>query len=136
MQRLKKWQQNQFQYALFFKGIHLNDRNNNYNTIYINSGTNTINVNILGYTSIDEWKAYLDENEIEFICALKTPIETDLTAEDVQAFLALHTNKPYTTIFNNAGTGQTVEYVADTKLYIDNKFTELQNVILSTGGNV
>jgi len=67
---------------------------------------------------------------------LVTPIETALTAEEVQAFLALHTNKPYSTIFNSAGADQRIEYVADTKRYIDNKFTELQQAILSTGGNV
>ena len=39
-------------------------------------------------------------------------------------------------IFNTENGDMTVEYVADTKLYIDNKFTELQNAILSTGGNV
>lgn len=54
----------------------------------------------------------------------------------VEDFSELHTYKPYTTIFNNAGAEMAVEYVADTKAYIDNKFTELQNAILSSGANV
>jgi hypothetical protein len=62
--------------------------------------------------------------------------ELDLDAETVAAIKALRTYKPNTTIVNDAGAGMAVEYVADTKAYIDNKFTELQNAILATGANV
>lgn len=82
------------------------------------------------------FKAAVAEHPVKIVTYVKTPTETDLTEAEVQAFLALHTNKPYTTIFNDQNGDMTVEYVADTKLYIDNKFTELQNAILSTGGNV
>ena len=82
------------------------------------------------------FKAFLAENPLKIVTYVNTPTEIELTTEEIQAFQALHTNKPYTTIFNNAQTEQTIEYVADTKLYIDNKFAELQNAILSTGGNV
>ena len=82
------------------------------------------------------FKAFLAENPLKIVTYVNTPTEIELTTEEIQAFQALHTNKPYTTIFNNAQTEQTIEYVADTKLYIDNKFAELQNTILSTGGNV
>ena len=85
---------------------------------------------------ITNFKAYLAENPLKIVTYVTTPTETDLTEVEVQAFLALHTNKPYTTIFNTENGDMTVEYVADTKLYIDNKFEELQNAILSTGGNV
>lgn len=82
------------------------------------------------------FNAFLLENPIEIVTYYDTPIITDLTPEEVQAFLAMHSNKPYTTIYNDAGADQTVEYVADTKIYIDKKFDELQNAILSQGGNV
>ena len=85
---------------------------------------------------ISIFKAYLAKNPLKIVTYVTTPTETELTEAEVQAFLALHTNKPYTTIFNDQNGDMTVEYVADTKLYIDNKFTELQNAILSTGGNV
>lgn len=68
--------------------------------------------------------------------ALPTPIETPLSAEEIAAFKALHTNKPNTTVYNDAGAHMAVEYIADTKTYIDNKFTALQNAILSAGANV
>lgn len=66
----------------------------------------------------------------------KTPVETPLSAEELAAYAAMHTNKPNTTVYNDAGAGMKLQYVADTKIYIDNKFTELQNAILSSGANV
>ena len=62
--------------------------------------------------------------------------EIELTAEQLEAYANcnLHTYKPNTTITSDAG--MKVEYVADTKAYIDNKFTELQNAILASGANV
>lgn len=52
---------------------------------------------------------------------LAEPIETPLTEEEIETYKALHTNYPNTTIYNNDGAGTEVEYVADTKNYIDNK---------------
>lgn len=66
----------------------------------------------------------------------KTPVETPLSAEELAVYAAMHTNKPNTTVYNDAGAGMKLQYVADTKSYIDNKFTELQNAILSSGANV
>lgn len=54
------------------------------------------------------------------IYALTTPIETPLSETEIAAYRALHTNKPNTTIINDSGAHMAVEYVADTKLYIDN----------------
>lgn len=67
---------------------------------------------------------------------LETPVETPMTAEEIAAYAALHTNKPNTTVYNDAGAWLKLEYVADTKTYIDNQFTELQNAILSAGANI
>ena len=52
---------------------------------------------------------------------LAEPIETKLTAEEIAAFADLHSYKPNTTIYNDAGAFMAAEYVADTKIYIDNK---------------
>ena len=52
---------------------------------------------------------------------LAEPIQTELTAEDIAAFTALHTNKPNTTIYNDSGAYMAAEYVADTKIYVDRK---------------
>ncbi|MBO5868966.1 MAG: hypothetical protein J6Q54_08665 [Oscillospiraceae bacterium] len=60
----------------------------------------------------------------EFLLALATPIETPLSETELAAYRALHTNKPNTTILNDSGAYMSVDYTADTKLYIDNKIKE------------
>ena len=63
-------------------------------------------------------------------------VETALSAEDLAAYAALHSNNPDTSAWNDAVAHMALSYVADTKTYIDNKFTELQNAIVATGANV
>ena len=63
---------------------------------------------------------------------LATPIERDLTPEEITAYKALHTNYPTTVISNDAGAHMEVAYVADTKAYIDKKFKELNQAIVNT----
>ena len=70
------------------------------------------------------------------IYVLETPFETPLTDEEKTACKELTMYKPVTNIFNSDYAHMEVDYVADTKTYIDNKFTVLQNAIISTGGNV
>lgn len=84
----------------------------------------------------DTVKAILEDNEFIALLPLATPIETPLSAEEIAAFKALHSNKPNTTVYNDSGAHMAVEYIADTKTYIDNKFAELQNAILSAGANI
>ena len=52
---------------------------------------------------------------------LATPIEISLSEEELSTYATLHTNKPSTTIYNDSGAYMAAEYVADTKIYIDNK---------------
>lgn len=83
------------------------------------------------FTTADEINAYAAENPIVVLAALETPIETPLSAEEIVAFKALHTNKPNTTVYNDGGAHMALEYNADTKLYIDNKFAELAAAIVN-----
>ena len=76
-------------------------------------------------TSVAEWKAWLAANGVELVYILANPIEMPLTDAEINAYKALCTNKPNTTILNDAGAYMAVEYVADTKTYIDNKIAEL-----------
>ena len=59
------------------------------------------------------------------IYSMSTPIETPLSEAELAAFAALHSVKPTTTILNDSGAHMAVEYVADTKLYIDSKLADL-----------
>lgn len=49
---------------------------------------------------------------------LAEPIERPLADAEIDAYAALHTNKPNTTIYNDAGAYMDAEYVADTKTYV------------------
>lgn len=63
---------------------------------------------IEGITSLEDFTAAVPD--LEVIWLLETPIETDLTAEEIAAFKALHTNEPTTTIINNAGAWTRIGY--------------------------
>ena len=83
--------------------------------------------------TVDALKTYLRDNPITVVGLLKEPIVTELSSEEVQKILALHTNKPNTTIWNDQDAEMQVTYVADTKSYIDNKMAELQALLLEKG---
>lgn len=87
-------------------------------------------------SALPTWKARLAEwaeNGVPLyvISERTTPIETPLTAEQIEAFKDLRSYYPNTTITNDSGAHMEVEYVADTKLYIDGKFAELSAAILN-----
>lgn len=87
-------------------------------------------------TTTDENKTavlkFLETTPLHCLVELNTPIETDLTAEEIAAYKALRTYSPTTVITNDAGAGMEVAYVADTKAYIDKKFKELNQAIVNT----
>ena len=80
-----------------------------------------INIERLAGTSISDVLAYLSENPYVIQYILATPIETNLTEEQIAAYKALHTNRPNTTITNGENAYMSVNYIADAKAYIDNK---------------
>ena len=89
------------------------------------------------FPTIDDFKVfakaqYAAGTPITITYAMATPIETPLTAEEIQAFKALHTNRPNTTILNDAGAHMKLAYAADTKIYIDNKFAELKAALTNS----
>ena len=73
-------------------------------------------------------------NVIKALVALQEPVKTALSAEELAAYAALHTNKPNTTVLNDAGAGMAAKYVADTKTYIDNKFNALSATLTALTG--
>ena len=76
-------------------------------------------------------KEKLASNPITCLFQLVTPIETPIPAEELAAYAALHTNKPNTTLHNDAGVHMELSYVADTKLYIDNKIAAIAAAVLN-----
>lgn len=75
-------------------------------------------------STVEGFKSWLSENPVTIVYDLETPIETDLTPEEIADYKQLHTNYPSTVIQNDEGAGMEFYYVADTKLYTDNKIKE------------
>ena len=75
---------------------------------------------------------------IEFCGVLDTPIERDLTPEELAAYSSLHANYPTTVITNDAEAHMEATYVADTGKYIQNmeerlnaKLVNIQSALIS-----
>jgi hypothetical protein len=65
--------------------------------------------------------------------ALAEPTNAPLDADTLAAYAALHTYKPNTTIYNDAGAYMAAEYVADTKTYVDKKIDSATvNIVKAT----
>ena len=64
--------------------------------------------------------------------------ETDLLEKQLEAYRTLHTNYPTTKVSTDSTpqAGLEMEYVADTKSYIDKKFEELQKALVNTNTQV
>ena len=95
--------------------------------------TNTIYVDLS--LSLDDTKTALktcavENGGITIIGARATPNIVELSKEQIEKALSLHTKYPCTTIISDCDCE--VEYVADTKSYIDNKFEELAQVIIAS----
>ena len=73
---------------------------------------------------LDAWKTHLRENPLVVYYPRITPIETSLSESELEVFRALRTNKLTTTVLNDAGAHLQLDYVADTKTYIDNQIAK------------
>lgn len=62
------------------------------------------------FPSKEELQTFLEENDVTIIGRLAEPIETDLPAEEIAAYQALHTYSPTTTVSNDTGAWMKVGY--------------------------
>jgi hypothetical protein len=77
-------------------------------------------------SDISLWKAHLAENPITVEYELATPIteEIDIDLGELSMFY------PTTIVSNDCNANMEVEYIADTKAYIDKKFAELASAMV------
>ena len=73
-----------------------------------------------GTTTLDDFKQFLDENDVFIWAALATPVETALSAAEIAAYKALTTYAPTTVISVSGGAGATVTYQRDVTIVIKN----------------
>ena len=71
------------------------------------------------------FREIIASNPLVVMTYLDTPIETDLTQEQLQAYKSLTTFKPTSIISNGANAQMEVEYAADTKTWVTNKINTL-----------
>nr|DAM29956.1 MAG TPA: hypothetical protein [Caudoviricetes sp.] len=73
-----------------------------------------------GASTLDEFKAFLDANEVYVWTSLATPVETALSAAEISAYKALTTYAPTTTISVTDGAGAEMKYQRDVNIVIKN----------------
>lgn len=93
------------------------------------SSSGNISIRNKAYTDITEFKNAMAG--IKLLYELATPTFEPLPQDDINAIKSLHSYKPNTVVMNDADAEMDVEYVADAKAYIDNKFRELATVIVN-----
>lgn len=101
------------------------------NVLYVNFG------DAIGENNLNNFINYLKANPITVIYVLKFTIETDLTTDQIAA-LNLSTYQGITNIGTDTmpQVGIDVEYIADTKTYIDNAIAEaIAAIPTEQGGN-
>lgn len=87
-------------------------------------------------STVEEFKTWLSQNNIVLEAVLTEPIIEPLPEEIKTQLSNLHTYYPTTIISNDANTEIEVEYVADTKNYIDNKLKELVTANMQNTANL
>lgn len=83
------------------------------------------NINILfnydnGAGGVDNFVTWLQSNPVTVRYLLANPVEITLTAAEIEAFKAIHSNYLNTTVLNDAGAWMEVKYNADTKTFVTN----------------
>jgi hypothetical protein len=73
-----------------------------------------------GASTLDEFKAFLDANEVYVWTSLATPVETALSAAEIAAYKALTTYAPTTSISVTDGAGAEMKYQRDVNIVIKN----------------
>lgn len=92
---------------------------------------NPANIVLVGNADDTDLSIRTKYESLELIYALATPIETELTAEELVIFSKLHTNYPNTTILNNNGAMMEVKYNEDLKAYADEIMQDAAEAVIN-----
>lgn len=99
---------------------------NRENGYLINNNTFFVRVaESLALNTEPDFRTWLASNPITLQYVLATPIETDLSEAQIQAYKSLTTFKPTSIISNDANAQMNVEYACDTKTWVTNKINTL-----------
>lgn len=114
-----------------------NQEKNNIFSIGDGSYTNSLWIRDTRFSAVQDFKAHLSDliEKGTPIMVVSPTAETEfvpLPQSEQNAIRALTTHYPTTVITNDQGCTMELDYVADTKNYIDNKFAQLQKSLINT----
>lgn len=107
-----------------FAGANMYDKDSGM-SVWVNNDTDYLSMRIaVNFETPETLKNWLAEQysagvPLTILYALKTPIETPLSKEELVAYADMHTYRDNTTVSNDAGAYMELEYVMDAKKYID-----------------
>ena len=81
-------------------------------------------------STVEEFKAWVAEHNIQLQYVLATPIETDIPPEELAAYRRLYAYRGTTNISNSDDVYTAVTYARDPDIYINNKLAELSAAII------
>lgn len=85
-------------------------------------------------STVEEFKAFVAQNNIQLQYVLATPIETDIPSEELAAYRRLHAYHGTTNIHNSDDVYTAVEYARDPDIYINNRLADISTAILNQNG--
>lgn len=83
-------------------------------------------------SGLQDWKDYLAENPLTILTCADEETFVPLSESEQSALNALTTYYPTTVLDNDQGCEMSVQYIADTKAYIDKKISAIQAAIVNT----
>lgn len=86
----------------------------------------------LSDSGLQDWKDYLAENPLTILTYADEETFVPLSESEQSALNALTTYYPTTVLDNDQGCEMSVQYIADTKAYIDKKISAIQAAIVNT----
>lgn len=84
----------------YFKGVYFSLSWEKNNTVTIKGG-GSLRFMTNEYTSVDDFKAWLSNNDVKVCYVLKTPVVTSLSEDNINALKMLSTYKPISNVFTN-----------------------------------
>lgn len=105
-------------------------------TVSVGISGNWVQIKNFGFNTVAGFKEWVKNNDVYLMYTLKEPTFEPLPEEIQQKFKSLHTYYPTTVVTNNANADMQLDYVADTKLYIDKKIKELVTANIQKTANL
>lgn len=105
-------------------------------TVSVGISGNWVQIKNFGFNTVAGFKEWVKNNDVYLMYTLKEPTFEPLPEEIQQKFKSLHTYYPTTVVTNSANADMQLDYVADTKLYIDKKIKELVTANIQKTANL